>query len=90
MAIQKEILSQYGVNAVYWNIAFMQNNFLDKVFYAKVFGYASKEAREALSQPVTVVELRMADDQYPGDIDRNKVYELIKTMPEFEGYADLT
>lgn len=89
MAIKKAIKTDYGVNAEYWNIAFVQNNFIDKVLYVKLFGFSDIIARESLSMPLGVIEMSFRDEKYPGDMNREDIYTLIKSMPEFENSEDL-
>lgn len=85
MAISISIPSTYGVNATYWNISFIQNNFKDKVLYVKLLGYADSISRENEAMPLSVVELTFRDELYPGDISRQELYNLIIKMDEFKG-----
>lgn len=89
MAIEINIPSQYGVDAKYWNISLIQNNFIDKVLYVKLFGYHSEEARTQGASPMSVLEFSFRDDQYPKDIVRSELYNLIKSLPEFANAVDI-
>lgn len=89
MALRKAIKTDYGVNAEYWNISFVQNNFIDKVLYVKLFGFSDAKARLESAMPLGVIEMRWADKEYLNDIDRKSLYELIKLSPEFENAEDI-
>ena len=89
MAIKKAIKSDYGVYATYWNVAFLQNNFIDKVLYVKLFGYSDAAVRQDSATPLMVIEMTWREENYPGDINRQELYALIKLMSEFTGAEDI-
>ena len=88
MALIKEIMTDYGVPAAYWNIGAVQEDFKGQGTEVTFYGYASKEAREAGKQPLSAGKVQIAGDEYVAGADRQVLYAIIKQKPEFEGATD--
>jgi len=88
MALLKSIPTDFGINAEYWNIGAVQEDFKGKGTEVTFYGYASKEAREEGKQPLSAGKVQIAGDEYVAGADRAALYAIIKQRPEFEGAKD--
>lgn len=88
MAIIKSIPTDFGVEASYWNIGAVQEDFKGKGTEVTFYGYASKEAREDGKQPLSAGKVQLAGDEYVVGADRATLYAVIKQRPEFQGAID--
>jgi hypothetical protein len=88
MALIKSIPTDFGINAEYWNIGAVQEDFKGKGTEVTFYGYATKEAREAGAQPLSAGKVQVAGDDYVAGADRQALYAIIKLKPEFEGAED--
>jgi hypothetical protein len=88
MALLKAIDTDYGIQAHYWNIGAVQEDFKGKGTEVTFYGYASKEARDAGKQPLSAGKVQIAGDEYVAGADRSALYAIIKLKPEFEGAKD--
>jgi hypothetical protein len=88
MALIKQIMTDYGCTADYWNIGAIQEDFKGKGTEVTFYGYASKEAREQGKQPLSAGKVQIAGDEYVAGADRAALYAIIKQKPEFEGAED--
>jgi len=88
MALLKSIDTDFGVSAEYWNIGAVQEDFKGKGTEVTFYGYATKEAREAGSQPLSAGKVTIAGEEYIAGADRSILYATIKQRPEFEGAED--
>jgi len=88
MALIKAIPTDYGIDASYWNIGAVQEDFKGKGTEVTFYGYASKEAREAGKQPLSAGKVQIAGNEYVAGADRAALYSIIKQKPEFEGAED--
>jgi hypothetical protein len=88
MALLKAIPTDYGIDASYWNIGAVQEDFKGKGTEITFYGYASKEARDAGKQPLSAGKVQIAGDDYVAGADRAVLYSIIKQKPEFEGAED--
>jgi hypothetical protein len=88
MALIKEIDTDYGIPASYWNIGAVQEDFKGKGTEVTFYGYASKEARDAGKQPLSAGKMQVAGDEYVAGADRAALYFIIKQRPEFDGAVD--
>ena len=88
MALIKEIMTDYGVPALYWNIGAVQEDFKGQGTEVTFYGYASKEARDAGKQPLSAGKLQISGDEYVAGADRAALYSIIKQKPEFNGAID--
>ena len=88
MALSKAVMTEFGVEANYWNIGAVQEDFKGKGTEVTFYGYASKDARDAEKQPLAAGKVQIAGDEYVAGADRAKLYAIIKQKPEFEGAED--
>lgn len=88
MALLKSIPTDFGINAEYWNIGAVQEDFKGKGTEVTFYGYASKEARDEGKQPLSAGKIQIAGDEYVAGADRAALYAIIKQKPEFEGSKD--
>ena len=88
MALIKSIPTDFGIDASYWNIGAVQEDFKGKGTEVTFYGYASKEAREQGKQPLSAGKVQIAGDEYIAGADRAALYAIIKQRPEFEGATD--
>jgi hypothetical protein len=84
MALIKSVPTEYGVNANYWHIGAVQEDFKGKGTEVTIYGYASKEARDAGKQPLSAGKIQITVDEYVAGADRAALYSIIKQRPEFE------
>jgi hypothetical protein len=88
MALIKSIPTDYGIDASYWNIGAVQEDFKGRGTEVTFYGYASKEARDAGKQPLSAGKVQIAGDEYVAGADRSVLYSIIKQKPEFDGAQD--
>lgn len=88
MALIKSIPTDFGINAEYWNIGAVQEDFKGKGTEVTFYGYASKDARESGAQPLSAGKVQVGGDEYVAGADRQALYAIIKQKPEFEGAED--
>lgn len=79
MALLKAVKTNYGIDAIYWNIYTLNENFKTKYIDVTLAGYLSKEARDAKFDAVAWQNLQFAGDDYIQDATRKAVYEKLKT-----------
>jgi hypothetical protein len=88
MALLKSIDTDYGIPAEYWNIGAVQEDFKGKGTEVTIYGYASKQARDAGKQPLSAGKVQIAGGDYVAGADRAALYLFLKQKPEFEGAKD--
>lgn len=88
MALKKEVMTEFGVTAQYWNLGAVAEDFKGKGTEVTFYGYASEEARRAEKQPLAAGKVQIAGDEYVVGADRAQLYAIIKQRPEFEGAED--
>jgi hypothetical protein len=88
MALIKSIPTDYGIDASYWNIGAVQEDFKGQGTEITFYGYANKEAREAGKQPLSAGKVNIAGEEYVAGADRAALYAIIKQKPEFAGAQD--
>ena len=88
MALIKAVDTDFGIQAVYWNIGAVQEDFKGQGTEITFYGYASKEARNAGKQPLSAGKVQIAGEDYVAGADRAALYAIIKQKPEFEGAED--
>ena len=88
MALLKSIPTDFGINAEYWTIGAVQEDFKGKGTEVTFYGYANKQAREDGKQPLSAGKVQIAGDEYVAGADRAALYAIIKQRPEFEGAED--
>ena len=88
MALLKSIPTDFGINAEYWNIGAVQEDFKGQGTEVTFYGYANKQAREDGKQPLSAGKVQIAGGEYVAGADRAALYAIIKQRPEFEGAED--
>ena len=88
MALIKSIPTDFGINAEYWNVGAVAEDFKGKGTEVTFYGYANKEARDAGKQPLSAGKVQISGDEYVAGADRAALYAIIKQRPEFEGATD--
>lgn len=88
MALIKSIPTEFGINAEYWNIGAVQEDFKGKGTEVTFYGYANEQARLEGKQPLSAGKAQITGEEYVAGADRAALYEIIKLRPEFEGAVD--
>lgn len=88
MALIKAVDTDFGIQATYWNIGAVQEDFKGQGTEVTFYGYASQEAREAGKQPLAAGKAQITGEEYVAGADRSALYAVIKQRPEFEGAED--
>ena len=78
MALLKAVKTNFGVDANYWNIFSVQEDFKNKTNEVVIVGYTSKEVRDADLDPVSWSNLTFNGDEYIKDATRAEVYKALK------------
>jgi hypothetical protein len=79
MALLKAVNTEYGIDATYWNIYSISEDFKNKTLEVMVVGYASKAVRDENLNPVAWQNLSLNGDEYIKDATREAVYLALKT-----------
>jgi len=79
MALLKTIASQFGIDATYWNIFSISEDFKNKSLEVVINGYVSKEVRDNNHNPVAWQNLQFTGDDYIKDATREKIYLALKS-----------
>jgi hypothetical protein len=87
MALLKAVSTEYGIDANYWNIYSIREDFKNKSLEVVINGYVSKEVRDENLNPVAWNNLTFVGDDYIQDATRKEVYKKLKTT-EFADAAD--
>jgi hypothetical protein len=88
MALAKTIETGFGVDAVYWNIFSLREDFKNKTNEVILCGYSSEENRRANKDPIANKIILIEEDQYIEDAQRTEVYEALKLREEFSEAED--
>lgn len=88
MALIKDIDTEFGISATYWNIGAVQEDFKGRGTEVTFYGYANKDAREAGKQPLSAGKVQISGEEYIAGADRAALYGIIKQRPEFSGAQD--
>ena len=88
MALIKSIPTDFGINAEYWNIGAVQEDFKGRGTEVTFYGYASEQARLEGKQPLSAGKVQISGDEYVAGADRAALYAIIKQKSEFEGAQD--
>lgn len=88
MALIKAIPTEFGIDATYWNIGAVQEDFKGQGTEVTIYGYASQAARDAGKQPLSAGKFTVAGPEYVAGADRAALYQIIKQRPEFAGAED--
>ena len=88
MALLKSVATQYGVDANYWNIFSIAEDFKNKSIDVVIVGYASHDTRLADNDPVAWQNLTFNGDDYIKDVTRDKIYLTLKAK-DFANSIDI-
>jgi len=88
MALLKSVNTAFGIDATYWNIYSISEDFKNKSLEVVINGYVSKEVRDENLNPVAWNNLTFAGDDYIQDATRKAVYKRLKTT-EFADATDV-
>lgn len=89
MALLKSIPTDFGIDATYWNIGAVQEDFKGRGTEVTFYGYASEQARHDGKQPLSAGKVQIIGEEYVAGADRAQLYAIIKQKPEFEGAQDI-
>jgi hypothetical protein len=78
MALLKAVNTDFGIDATYWNIYSISEDFKNKSLEVVINGYVSKEVRDENLNPVAWNNLTFAGDEYIKDATREAVYLALK------------
>jgi len=84
MALLKAIKTNYGIDATYWNIFSIMEDFKNKNVEVVIVGYASKKVRDENLDPVAWQNLTFTGDEYIKDATREAVYLALKAKDFFD------
>lgn len=88
MALIKSIPTEFGVNAEYWMIGVVQEDFYKKSIEVTLYGYANRQARTSGKQPLSSGKVKVEDGDYFPDASREALYEVIKRTLDFQESTD--
>jgi hypothetical protein len=88
MALLKAVKTNFGVDATYWNIFSIQEDFKNATNEIVIVGYASKEVRDADLDPVSWQNLNFTGQDYIKDATRAEVYKALKAK-DFSDATDV-
>jgi hypothetical protein len=78
MALLKAVKTNFGIDATYWNIFSISEDFKNKTLDIVIVGYASKEIRDENHDACAWQNLQFRDDKYIKDATREAVYLALK------------
>jgi len=87
MALLKSVNTAFGIDANYWNIFSITENFKNKSLEVVINGYVSKEVRDENHNPVAWQNLQFTGDDYIKDATREAIYLALKSK-EFADAED--
>jgi hypothetical protein len=79
MALLKAVKTNYGIDATYWNIFSINEDFKNKNLEVVIVGYASQAVRDENFEPCAWQNLEFNGDEYIKDATREAVYLALKT-----------
>jgi hypothetical protein len=78
MALLKVVKTNYGIDATYWNIISIKEEFKSKILEVTMAGYVSKEVRDENHNPIAWQNLTFNGDEYIKDATREAIYLALK------------
>jgi len=79
MALLKAVNTEFGIDATYWNIYSITEDFKNKSLEVVINGYVSKEVRDKNLNPVAWNNLTFTSNDYIKDATREAVYLALKS-----------
>lgn len=87
MALTKNLQTNFGIDATYWNIHSADINWTNKTVKYSLYGYQNSETRQNNLAPLAtrVFENTLSDLNYSdGDNIREKIYEYLQSKESTE------
>jgi len=78
MALLKSVKTEFGIDANYWNIIAIKEEFKSKVIEVLMAGYINKEMRDANVDFVSSKIIILSNSDYIVDATRESVYLALK------------
>jgi len=78
MALLKAVNTVFGIDATYWNIFSITEDFKNKSLEVVINGYVSKKVRDENHNPVAWNNLTFTGDEYIKDATREAIYLALK------------
>lgn len=89
MALEMNVNTEFGIVANYIHIGAIMMEYPSKMCQVTLLVYATKETRDAGAKPMGSMLVSLANDEFPGDVDRAKIYEILKNRSEFADAKDI-
>jgi len=78
MALLKSVNTAFGIDATYWNIFSITEDFKNKSLEVVINGYVSKKVRDENLDAIAWQNLTFTGDEYIKDATREAVYLALK------------
>jgi len=78
MALLKAVNTTFGIDATYWNIFSITEDFKNKSLEVVINGYVSKKVRDENHNAVAWQNLTFTGDEYIKDATREAIYLALK------------
>lgn len=88
MALLKAIKTSYGIDANYWNIFSISEDFKNKNIEVVINGYVNKDMRDENQMPIAWNNITFTGDDYIKDATRESIYLALKAK-EFSDAQDV-
>jgi len=89
MALQKTKTYDNGFTSEYHKISNISVDFRGNTFYVELLSYKDQATRDANKSEVDRFGYRFKFPENKTEIDRETVYTLLKTLPQFENAVDV-
>jgi hypothetical protein len=90
MALGKNIPTNFGVDAAYWNIGEEHKDYRELSNRVVLYGYASEVARQAKAAPMSSAQVTIDKTAFDPDMTRAQIYIYIKAnVDQFSDATDL-
>lgn len=84
MALHKIVPTEFGVDALYWQIAIITDNVYDRVLEVVLYGYAQPiDDSGSKYKPIARASAKFAGEDYQSGLSIMELYEKIRTVPEW-------
>ena len=78
MALLKAVKTNYGIDATYWNIFSITEDFKNKINEVVINGFFSKEVRDENHDACAWQNIQLTGNEYIKDATREAVYLALK------------
>jgi hypothetical protein len=92
MALQKNIETNYGVEATYWKICITNFDWYKKLSRITIYGFLNRETRDNLKESLAIKSYAFNDDDFTFDYQEDIIahaYNKLKVLPEWEDAEDV-